>query len=167
MVKSKLLSHHPPAYYSSTKPNAGVHNHMPHPQCSYVGNLHTGADTIWWAYVQQIKPGTRNRNAYTGCPNCSSRVNGKQVKHVCLPLYLVYLTSKWLTQDPIEISTMTISTYMIDSTKLCIVVFSCILRCCALSEITVAQVFSLRFLHFNLKAKIRILLSRFAEIPWN
>ena len=74
MVKSKLLSHHPPAYYSSTKPNAGVHNHMPHPQCSYVGNLHTGADTIWWAYVQQIKPGTRNRNAYTGCPNCSMSV---------------------------------------------------------------------------------------------
>ena len=38
---------------------------------------------------------------------------------------------------------MTIPTYMKLGTKLQIDVFFCILRCCARSEITVAQVFSL------------------------
>ena len=45
-------------------------------------------------------------------------------------------------QDSMDLWIMTISMYMIVSTKLCLEEVSCILRCWALSEITVAHVFS-------------------------
>ena len=60
---------------------------------------------------------------------------------VCIYVYI----GQWndLLHNPIEIWNTKISTYMKLSTKSYLEVFSCILRCCALSEITIAQVFSL------------------------